>query len=169
MDEPYEECNKPECYVCYEPCDTLASCKCKTLYVHDSCIAIMRLYGKEHCGVCKEPYPAIERPLELMEPDEYEDEYYRPCCFYFLPTTCRPGEDLSNLDKCLDVVRYLIVMLFFFWIMFGFSLYLPPNELSTAISILFIASICGCFVLEQYIKRQQRTIYLENHREIENV
>lgn len=167
MDEPYEECNNTECYVCYEPCDTLASCKCKTLYVHDSCIAIMRLYGKESCGVCKEPYPLIERPLELKEPDE--DEHYIPCCFYILPTACRQEDDLSTWDKFLDLVRYMIVMLFFFWLIFGSTLYIPGNNLSVYISILFIASIFGCFVLEQYIKRRQRMIYLQTNREIENV
>ena len=40
-----------ECYVCYEPCSTPAQCKCKTLFVHSSCITIMKMYGKTECGI----------------------------------------------------------------------------------------------------------------------
>ena len=45
-----------ECYVCYEPCIDKAPCLCKTLYVHPSCITILRMYGNKECGVCKTPF-----------------------------------------------------------------------------------------------------------------
>ena len=164
MDEPYEECDQTECYVCYEPCDTLANCKCKTLYVHDSCITIMRLYGKTHCGVCREPYPRIEIPLELIEEEESEQF---PCCCYMVPTAFRGS--ISNIDKCLDVVRYLIIMIFLTWVIFGFSLYLPPNTLSAAVTIMFVVIICCCFVLEQQIRQQQHSLYLQTRHETMDV
>ncbi len=156
--EPYQ---MHECYVCYEPCDTLADCKCKTLYVHSSCIAIMRLYGKNECGVCKEPYPTISRPLELIEEDFIREP--PPLCCYMIPTQLRPEYTVTDCDQCLDCFRVI------FFIVIIFLLYLSltnfkSEDFMAPFVICFLSIMLCCFVAEQRARRLHRMQdQLEHH------
>ena len=88
-----------ECYVCYEPCETLSECLCKGLYIHPSCLEMMKIYGKEVCGVCRTPFPEEEIEWNVA-----------PCYCLFLPTCFRPIEyDYTEQDRAFDIVRITFV------------------------------------------------------------
>lgn len=159
--EPYE---LHECYVCYEPCETLAECKCKTLYVHSSCIAIMRLYGKTECGVCKEPYPTISQPLELFE-DEIEFDLEPPPCYcYVFPTSLRPEYETTECDKFMDLLRMLFLIAGVFAACAAFTDYSRMDFL-TPFTISFLSLMICCFVAEQRTRRLHHMTDLPTRRE----
>lgn len=161
MEDPYEV---HECYVCYEPCQTLANCKCKTLYVHTSCITIMRLYGKTECGICKEPYPEISRPLELFDTEDDIEYDVLPCCCYIIPTMFRSEYLTSDCDKCMDIFRFLTFITAIFVLWFLFSNY-AHRDVLTPFSLSFLSLICCCFVAEQRTRRLQHMQNPHTHRE----
>jgi hypothetical protein len=162
--DPYE---LHECYVCYEPCDTLAECKCKTLYVHSSCVTIMRLYGKNECGVCKEPYPPLSQPLELFE-DELFDLESPPCYCYIFPTALRPEYDVTDCDQFIDLFRILIVIVGIFAACIMFTDYSKLDFL-TPFTLCFLSLMICCFVAEQRTRRFHRRIDQPTHREPQTV
>ena len=68
--------NDGECFICMEPCNELAPCDCKNLYVHRLCLAYWMVSGnKGSCQICgvKLPciqsvlYPDFPKPLEGIE------------------------------------------------------------------------------------------------------
>ncbi len=92
-----------ECYVCYEPCSTPAQCKCKNLYVHSSCITIMKIYGKDRCTICKEPYHGVQYVTEeVVLP-------LAPRYCFFIPTLLRCGNyRMESTDIIMDPLRYVV-------------------------------------------------------------
>jgi len=135
-----------ECYVCYEPCSTPAQCKCKTLYVHSSCITIMKLYGKKECGICKEPYGGTEYVTEedlgsrLSSPPRY--------CF-LIPTPLRWGNYLvDSSDIVMDPLRFVVLAIVFVlirrailndWMEANYS----SDILCAIIALLVLSCICS--------------------------
>ena len=166
MDEPYESCEKHECYVCYEPCETPTACKCKTLFVHSSCIAIMQIYGKEECGICKDPYPRVEQPLELFEDDDTEEELpFPPCCCYFFPTAIRPDYHISTLDRCFDLLRISISVSIIFVVSYSLSHLMHQFDIFTPFTFTFLIIMCCCLCAEHRQRRLLRNLDLQIHRE----
>ena len=63
-----------ECYVCTDACDTLSPCKCKNLFLHENCYAMLLLYENKKCGVCLEDYPLVDiKPITTIVQEEEED------------------------------------------------------------------------------------------------
>lgn len=153
-----------ECYVCYEPCETLAECKCKTLYVHSSCITIMRLYGKTECGVCKEPYPTLSQPLELFEDEIIIERDPPPCYCYVFPTALRPEYKITDCDQFMDLIRTLFLVAGIFAACMVFTDYSKMDFL-TPFTLCFLSLMICCFVAEQRTRRLHRMIDQPTHRE----
>lgn len=156
-----------ECYVCYEPCTDPAPCKCKTLYVHPSCILIMQLYGQRECGVCKTPY-STENSMEFMEEEiEAPVSHLPPCCCVCIPTPCRSMYYVSEYDEFLDIFRYvfigILVMTFVHFI--SSPDFLNFSEDWPALVIIgFLLIIIGSLVAQR-LKMQQRSVHPHIHRD----
>lgn len=159
-----------ECYVCYDPCDTLAPCLCKTMHVHPSCITIMKLYGKTECGICRTPYPGP--PVEFipeMDPTE-EGTNIRddpPCLCFIVPTLYRRElYHASEMDKFMDIFRYLV---FFIVIMMSFHIITYPDTVSIENDwipsiVMFTGLTCCCNAIGQTITQRQRNLHPLRHR-----
>ena len=162
-----------ECYVCYDPCDEPAPCLCKTMYVHPSCILIMKMYGKTECGVCKTPYPGptVEPiPEENFMPDVIEEPLPpTPCWCILVPTFYRLGlYRVTEGDKLFDIIRYVIL---FMTIMIIFHFITHPNSLEIGDDwlpsfVFFTGLLCCCNILAQKLKSKQRNSRLQRRRDI---
>jgi hypothetical protein len=151
-----------ECYVCYELCDTPAQCNCKTLYVHGSCITIMKLYGKTECGICKEPY--IQEEVE-----EWDDEWNSaPCCWLIVPTDLRPGQyDVNALDKLCDIVRYMIVAVCLMLLIHLSTDTWAPDDFDedfVPAVMLFMLLACCCSATGHRLQRQPHNLNRSRNR-----
>jgi hypothetical protein len=153
-----------ECYVCYEPCDTPAPCLCKTMHVHPSCILIMKMYGRQECGICRTPYPGP--PVELIEeiPPEFEEEaelITPPCMCCIVPTQYR--RDIyytSECDKCMDIFRYIAL---FVLVMFLFHMTTSPFAVNidrdwVPSFVMFMGMVCCCSAIGQTIRQKRHNL-----------
>ena len=53
--------NLQECYICYDYCDTLSPCDCKTLYIHKECQKMLVNKTKvTKCKICNKEYNNIK-------------------------------------------------------------------------------------------------------------
>ena len=123
-----------ECYVCYEPCIEPTPCLCKTLYIHDSCLTILRMYGNTQCGVCKTQFdnsvpvdqvldipPSPPSPPASPEPLDVPDLKRPPCICYLICVKFRCGKYLvTETDLACDSLR---MMLFLFTVFICISIY----------------------------------------------
>ena len=125
-----------ECYVCYEPCKEPAPCLCKTLYIHDTCLTILRMYGNTQCGVCKTEFdnsvpvdqvldipptpPLPPREIDSDDEDEDEEELRRPPCIcFFICVHFRCCKyKVTDADLACDSLRMML---------FLFALFVPIN------------------------------------------
>ena len=79
-----------ECYVCTDACDTLSPCKCKNLFLHENCYAMLLLYENKKCGVCLEDYPLVDiKPITTIVQEEEEEIEPNPL-WIFCPIMMRP-------------------------------------------------------------------------------
>ena len=163
-----------ECYVCYESCDDLAPCLCKTMYVHPSCIVIMKMYGKTECGVCKTPYPGpqvepiCEEDPNFM-PDIIEENGYppTPCLCFIMPTFYRIGMyRVTEYDKLLDIIRYMLffagIMLLYHFMVHPFSSEIDDDWVPSF--VFFMAFLCVCSTIAQKLKNKRRSLRLQRRR-----
>lgn len=159
--------NMTECYVCYEPCTDPAPCKCKTLYVHPSCILIMQLYGQRECGVCKTPY-STENSMEFMEPDLKPQN--PPCYCMCVPTPCRTMYHVSEYDKYLDIFRYVftgVQIMTLIHVISSPNLFDFSKDWPFLVIIGFFLIIIGSLVAQR-LKTQQHSVRPHIHRGIED-
>lgn len=125
-----------ECYVCYEPCNDRAPCKCN-LYVHPSCITMMKLYDQEHCGVCETPYE------ELFEPKRWNPP---PFACLLIPAIFRPCYDTNDIDRIVDVFRFVVI----FSIVITINNYVSYGNLDIAPAVVCVLGfICFCSTVGQ--------------------
>jgi len=143
-----------ECYVCYEPCNDPAPCKCKTVFVHPSCITMMKLYDQKECGMCKTPY------VELEEPTRWKTV---PLACLFVPTIFRPCYDSNDIDKIVDIFRFVVL----FSIVITISNYITYNELDPAPCIICILGFtCFCNTVEQILRKPPHNLNPSQNRDI---
>ena len=159
-----------ECYVCYETCTDPAPCKCKTLYVHPSCILIMQLYGQSECGVCKTPY-STENSMEFME-EEIEPPNLQspPCCCICVPTPFRQSYYISEYDQFLDIFRYMfigILTMTFVHVISSPDILNFSEDWPFLVIIGFFLIIIGSLVAQR-LKTQQHTVRPRINRGIED-
>lgn len=144
-----------ECYVCYESCKEPAPCLCKTLYIHDSCLTILRMYGNTKCGVCKTEFDnsvPVDQVLDIPPPreidldDEDEDEEVLklpPCICYFICVNFRCCKyRVTDTDIACDSLR---IMLFLFAAFIGINIYSD-----TLIPDFFVFVVVSMFVMGCY-------------------
>lgn len=149
-----------ECYVCYEPCKEEAPCLCKTLYIHDTCLTILRMYGNTHCGVCKTEFdnsvpvdqvldmpptpPLPPREIDSDDEDEDEEELRRPPCIcYFICVHFRCCKyKVTDADLACDSLR---MMLFLFAIFVAINIYSD-----TLIPDFFVFVVVSMFAMGCY-------------------
>lgn len=149
-----------ECYVCYEPCETPSECLCKGLYIHPSCLEMMKIYGKECCGVCKTPFPETEQEYEWNP---------TPCYWLILPTCCRPLKyDNTEEDRTFDIVR---LCFFFVCCLVGFHLYtvryyIEPADYIIIVFGIMITMFC-CIGIGKNLRRQPHNLDLPLDHDIE--
>lgn len=139
-----------ECYVCYEPCSEAAPCKCKTMYVHPSCVEMMKIYGKESCGVCGTPYEC-ETPYEEIEPE------WNPPPFVCLivPTFLRKCYDSNDIDQIIDIFRFVV----FFAIVLSIVSYINDRNVDlTPVTICVLSFICFCSIIGQTLRKPQHSL-----------
>ena len=135
-----------ECYVCYEPCNDKAPCKCKTAFVHPSCITMMKLYDQHECGVCQTPY------VELVEPEEWKTP---PILCLFVPTVFRPCYDSNDVDRIVDIFRFVVL----FSILITIINYITYKTLDLAPCIVCILGFtCFCSTVEQILRKPQHNL-----------
>ena len=98
-----------ECYVCTDACDTLSPCKCKNLFLHENCYAMLLLYENKKCGVCLEDYPLVDiKPITTIVQEEEEEEIEPNPLWIFCPIMMRPQPfKLKAIYMGLDVLIYL--------------------------------------------------------------
>ena len=61
IDDKIIDINLQECYICYENCDILSPCDCKTLYMHKECQK--KLINKSNiskCKICNKEYNNVK-------------------------------------------------------------------------------------------------------------
>lgn len=125
-----------ECYVCYESCKEPAPCLCKTLYIHDTCLTILRMYGNTQCGVCRTEFdnsvpvdqvldipPTPPLPPREIDSDDEDEEALKlpPCICYFICVNFRCCKyKVTDSDLACDSLR---IMLFLFAIFIGVNIY----------------------------------------------
>ena len=146
-----------ECYVCYESCKEPTPCLCKTLYIHDTCLTILRMYGNTECGVCKTAFdnsvpvdqvldiPPPLPPREIDSDDEEYDEVLKrpPCICYFICVHFRCCKyRVTDADLACDSLR---MMLFLFAIFIGINIYSD-----TLIPDFFIFVVVSMFAMGCY-------------------
>lgn len=155
-----------ECYVCYEPCTDHAPCKCKTLFVHPSCILIMQLYGQKECGVCKTPY--VEPQTEIVE----EEWNPPPCWCLCIPTPLRSHVyDTNEVDSAFDIVRYVFIGIQILVIVHILSQPNTPFDFSKdwpALVLTSIFLIVACNLAAQRLRRPPHSVHLHIHRDSED-
>ncbi len=149
-----------ECYVCYEPCETPSECLCKDLYIHPSCLEMMKIYGKEKCGVCKTPFP---------ETDEEYEWNPAPCCWLFVPTCFRPLEyDYTEQDRTFDIVRTCLV---FICVLLGYHLYMTGFQIEAADYVIIVFGVCVtsfcCIGIGKTLRRRPHNLDLPLDHDIE--
>ena len=99
-----------ECYVCTDACDTLSPCKCKNLFLHENCYAMLLLYENKKCGVCLEDYPLVDmKPITTIVQEEEEEEIEPNPLWIFCPIMMRPYSFKLNviytgLDVLVDII-----------------------------------------------------------------
>jgi len=60
IDNKIIDINLQECYICYEKCDILSPCDCKTLYMHKECQKILiNKTNISKCKICSKEYNNI--------------------------------------------------------------------------------------------------------------
>jgi len=162
-----------ECYVCLEPCTEPAPCACKTMFVHPSCVTIMRMYGQTSCGMCRTPYlgPPVDQIEEDIEEDvqEVEDDEWKPapCLCYVIPTPIRSQQyDVSDFDKLMDIFRYCFIVIFILMIL-HFADNQPRVDLGSDLvpfMFLFMFIILFCNMIGQRLQTRPHNLSLRlNH------
>ena len=149
-----------ECYVCYEPCKTLSPCLCKTLYVHDTCITILRMYGNTECGICKTAFDnsiPVDRVIDVPPPpplppryddsdsDEEDDELPAPpclCYFICVPIRCDKYK-VTETDLACDSLRVLISMFSSLVIIGLYSSTFVPDFFVFVVVSMFVLGCCN--------------------------
>lgn len=154
-----------ECYVCYEPCTDPAPCKCKTLYVHPSCILIMQLYDQKACGVCKTPYEEV--PTQTIK--EWKPPPWWCCC---IPTPIRSHiYDTNEVDNAFDIIRYFFIGTQILLVIHVFS---DPDTIFdfskdwVALLITFFFLVIICNLIARKLKTPPRSVHLHIHHDIED-
>lgn len=108
-----------ECYVCTDACDTLSPCKCKNLFLHENCYAMLLLYDNKNCGVCLENYPLVDiKPITTIVQEEEEEEIEPNPLWIFCPIMMRPYSFklkaiYMGLDVLVDIIRNMVLL--FLW------------------------------------------------------
>lgn len=64
-DDKIIDINLDECYICYEYCDILSPCDCKTLYMHKECHKKLITKTKvTKCKICNKEYNNLKVDIE---------------------------------------------------------------------------------------------------------
>ena len=166
-----------ECYVCYEPCIDKAPCLCKTLYVHPSCITILRMYGNKECGVCKTPFDdtdivdlvlAAPPPSPPLPPREIEEPYTGPpdppylCLFLCVSIRCGRYRT-TETDLACDTLRILAYLLFVYFLLSIFAPWVRPNFLIFILVYMFIIGVYN--IINHIIRKRDHRRRLQELRE----
>lgn len=140
-----------ECYVCYDSCKEPAPCLCKTLYIHDTCLTILRMYGNTECGVCKTKFDnsvPVDQVLDIpptppLPPRDDEELKPPPCICYFICVNFRCCKyRITEADLACDSLR---IMLFLFTVFVCINIYS-----ATLITDFFIFAAVSMFALGCY-------------------
>ena len=109
-----------ECYVCTDACDTLSPCKCKNLFLHENCYAMLLLYENKKCGVCLEDYPLVDiKPITTIVQEEEEEEIEPNPLWIFCPIMMRPQPfKLKAIYMGLDTIIGLLLIFMVLYIYF---------------------------------------------------
>jgi len=167
-----------ECYVCYEPCKNPAPCLCKTMYVHETCITILRMYGKTECGICRTsfdnsvpvdmvldiPPPAPPLPPRILSDDEDEDSLEEqptlrrpPFLCYFLCVPCRCGNYLvTEADVACDSLRILLALFTAYIFISLYSSTIIPDFFLFAVIAMMVLGVCNALSHKQ-VRRRRRS------------
>lgn len=148
----------PECYVCYDDCETRSNCLCKELYVHPSCVEMMKIYGKTGCGVCKQPFP--EEEIEWNAP---------PVLCLCLPTCFRPLKyDYNEDDRVFDIIRVCFLFIILLVVFQLCAVRYSPTLSEWFMIIVSIHIIVGCCILSvKRLRRPERRINLPLDHDVE--
>lgn len=153
-----------ECYVCYEPCVDKAPCLCKTLYVHPSCLTILRLYENKECGVCKTPFDdsdvVVDKPDHIDLPDP-------PYLCYCLCVALRCGDFyISDNDLAFDTLRILLYLIFVYLLLSIFAPWITPNMIVFVFIYIFILIFYN-IIFHMIKKREHMRRLQELHEQLE--
>lgn len=159
-----------ECYVCYESCKEPAPCLCKTLYIHDTCLTILRMYGNTQCGVCRTEFdnsvpvdqvldipPTPPLPPREIDSDDEDEEALKlpPCICYFICVNFRCCKyRVTDSDLACDSLR---IMLFLFAIFISVNIYsdsLLPDFFIFVVVSMFAMGCYNALMSRRSIRRR---------------